>query len=80
MNIFTKYRWQTVILLLFFQSSFLEVIAQTNQAIIDSIGSVAQAMENDSLRVQYLHKVFFKYAYSKPEISRKSSMIFLENS
>jgi len=80
MNIFTKYRWQTVILLLFFQSSFLEVIAQTNQAIIDSIGSVAQAMENDSLRVQYLHKVFFKYAYSKPEISRELSEIAIQKS
>jgi signal transduction histidine kinase len=54
--------------------------AQTNEQIIDSISKVSQAMENDSLRVQYLHKVFFKYAYSKPNISRKLSEIALEKS
>ncbi|MGH1386667.1 tetratricopeptide repeat protein [Kordia sp.] len=75
MNKFTKRIVQIVTLLLFLQAT-----AQTNQAIIDSIGKVAQAMENDSTRVQYLHKVFFKYAYSKPEISRKLSEIAIQKS
>ncbi|WP_298517755.1 sensor histidine kinase [uncultured Kordia sp.] len=75
MNTFTKSIVQIVTLLL-----CLQVTAQTNQAIIDSIGNVTQAMENDSLRVQYLHKVFFKYAYSKPEIARELSEIAIQKS
>lgn len=75
MNKFTKSIVQIVTLFL-----FLQVTAQTNQAIIDSIGKVSQAMENDSTRVQYLHKVFFKYAYSKPEVSRKLSEIAIQKS
>ncbi|MFK7748204.1 MAG: tetratricopeptide repeat protein [Kordia sp.] len=75
MNTFTKRIVPIITLFL-----FLQVTAQTNQAIIDSIGKVAQAMENDSTRVQYLHKVFFKYAYSKPEISRKLSEIAIQKS
>jgi tetratricopeptide (TPR) repeat protein len=75
MNKFTKSIVQIVTLFL-----FLQVTAQTNQAIIDSIGKVSQAMENDSTRVQYLHKLFFKYAYSKPEISRKLSEIAIQKS
>lgn len=69
-----------LMLLLFLKSSFLEVSAQTNQAIIDSIENVSKTMENDSIRIQYLHKVFFKYAYSKPEIARKLSEIAIQKS
>ncbi|WP_420572989.1 tetratricopeptide repeat protein [Kordia sp.] len=54
--------------------------AQSNQAIIDSIANVAQTKGNDSLQIQYLHKVFFKYAYSKPEVSRQLSEIALQKS
>ncbi|MEM6718906.1 MAG: sensor histidine kinase [Bacteroidota bacterium] len=80
MNIFNQKSVQTVVILLCFLSSFLKITAQNNQAIVDSIGKVAQTKDNDSLRVQYLHKVFFKYVYSKPEISRKLSEIAMQKS
>lgn len=75
MNTFIKRIVPIVTLLLFLQGT-----AQTNQTIIDSIGAVVQTMENDSLRVQHLHKVFFTYAYSKPEIARELSEISIQKS
>lgn len=62
------------------QWAFTVSYAQTNQQVVDSISKVAKTMENDSLRVQYLHKIFFKYAYSKPEVSKELSGLALQKS
>jgi signal transduction histidine kinase len=80
MNVFSKNVLQTVIVLLFLQLTIFKVAAQKPLAIIDSIQKVSNAMENDSIRVQYLHKVFFKYVYSKPAIARELSEIAIQKS
>jgi len=80
MNVLKYISYQLIFITFCLQSIFTVVNAQSNQQIIDSISVVAQALENDSLRVQYLHKTFFKYAYSKPAISRELSEIALKKS
>lgn len=62
------------------QCAFTVSYAQTNQQVVDSISKVSNAMENDSLGVQYLHKIFFKYAYSKPQVSKELSELALQKS
>lgn len=75
-----KYIVRIFILLLFLNGLSEKATAQTNEAIIDSICAVANGKENDSVRIQYLHRVFFKYAYSKPEVSRKISEVSIQKS
>ena len=41
-----------------------------NQPIIDSIIAVANKQANDSLAIDILHKSFFNYCYSQPEVSK----------
>ncbi|WP_430412888.1 tetratricopeptide repeat-containing sensor histidine kinase [Kordia sp.] len=80
MKLFQQFTYKISLISCLMLGTITVSYAQTNQQVIDSISGVSQAMENDSVRVQYLHKVFFKYAYSKPEISRKLSDIALQKS
>lgn len=80
MKLFRDIRLKLIVTLFYFFFTFVGMYAQTNKTILDSIGKIVEVMENDSTRVQHLHKVFFKYAYAKPEISRELSEIALQKS
>ena len=80
MKLTRQFTYKVFIIICLIQCAFTSSYAQTNKQVIDSISKVSNAMENDSTRVQYLHKVFFKYAYSKPEISKELSEIALQKS
>lgn len=52
-------------------SSF--AFGQVNERRIDSIIDFASKQENDSLKIDALHKSFFDYCYSEPEVSKALS-------
>ncbi|WP_298423143.1 sensor histidine kinase [uncultured Kordia sp.] len=80
MKLFQQLTYKILIIICLMYCGVTLSYAQANQQVIDSISNVCKTMENDSVRIQYLHRVFFKYAYSKPEISRKLSEIALQKS
>ena len=64
-----------IILLLMFISSVL--FGQTKH-LADSVVTNAKLNNSDSLAIQILHKDFFKYCYSKPEVARRIAEASME--
>lgn len=65
--LFGRYKITILLFSLLFSSI---VYSQENTSLVDSIISVASQQKNDSLKIDALHKSFFNYCYSKPEVSR----------
>ncbi len=47
--------------------------------VIDSLVSVASSMQTDSLKIDKLHKDFFKYVYSKPKVANEIANYTIAN-
>lgn len=67
---------KNTILLLFFLGC-LSSFSQNKE--IDSLISVASSLQTDSLKIDKLHKDFFKYVYSKPKVANQIADYTLAN-
>jgi signal transduction histidine kinase len=56
-------------ILLLFTLSFFNSYSQN--AVIDSLITEASSLQTDSLKIDKLHKDFFKYVYSKPKVANQ---------
>lgn len=57
----------------------VSIICTSQTKVLDSLVSNAQSQEIDSLKIDQLHKDFFKYVYSKPEVARSISEYTINN-
>ena len=61
-------RMKKIVLLFLFMAN---LVSAQQTALYDSIIKSSTAFKNDSLKIDFLHKSFFKHCYSKPELSKQ---------
>ncbi len=61
-------RMKKIVLLFLF---VVNLVSTQETTLYDSIIKSSNTFKKDSLKIDFLHKTFFKYCYSKPELSKK---------